>query len=159
MTSLTFYGGVNEIGGNKVLVESDDGNILLDFGRRMGLTGEYFSEFLQVRSNNALRDFLRLEILPKIDGIYYKPYIDSSAYLMCPVFALNYPSKEAPDYWNYDGVSPCDPDNLRIDGVFISHAHFDHIQDVSFLDPQIPIYCTGETKVLAKAICDVSTMQ
>lgn len=31
MTSLTFFGGVNEIGGNKILVE-DDANLFLDFG-------------------------------------------------------------------------------------------------------------------------------
>ena len=38
----------------------------------------------------------------------------------------------------------------------MSHAHFDHIQDVSFLDPCIPAYCTEKTKVLAKAMTDVS---
>ena len=43
-----------------------------------------------------------------------------------------------------------------VDGVFITHAHFDHIQDVSFLDPSIPVYCTEKTKVLAKAMTDVS---
>jgi predicted metal-dependent RNase len=31
---LTFYGGVNEIGGNKILLQTEDGSVLLDFGRR-----------------------------------------------------------------------------------------------------------------------------
>jgi len=43
-----------------------------------------------------------------------------------------------------------------VDAVFVSHAHFDHIQDVSFLDPCIPVYCTEKTKILAKAMTDVS---
>jgi ribonuclease J len=30
--SLTFYGGVNEIGGNKVLLEDEGRRLLLDFG-------------------------------------------------------------------------------------------------------------------------------
>ena len=33
MTSLTFYGGVNEIGGNKILLEDRDTKIFLDFGQ------------------------------------------------------------------------------------------------------------------------------
>ncbi|GAF95596.1 unnamed protein product, partial [marine sediment metagenome] len=32
MTSLTFYGGVDEIGGNKILLEDQDTRIFLDFG-------------------------------------------------------------------------------------------------------------------------------
>jgi len=32
MTSLTFYGGVNEIGGNKILLEDKDTKIFLGFG-------------------------------------------------------------------------------------------------------------------------------
>ncbi len=43
---LTFYGGVNEIGGNKILLQTEDGSVLLDFGRRMGEYGKFFSEFL-----------------------------------------------------------------------------------------------------------------
>ena len=32
MTSLTFYGGVGEIGGNKILLEDGTKSLLLDFG-------------------------------------------------------------------------------------------------------------------------------
>ena len=44
---LTFYGGVNEIGGNKILLQTEDGIGSLDFGRRMGEYSKYFSEFLR----------------------------------------------------------------------------------------------------------------
>jgi len=33
LTSLTFYGGVNEIGGNKILLEDKDTKVFLDFGK------------------------------------------------------------------------------------------------------------------------------
>lgn len=33
MTSLTFYGGVNEIEGNKILLEDKDTRAFLDFGK------------------------------------------------------------------------------------------------------------------------------
>ena len=32
MPSVSFYGGVNEIGGNKILLEDNDTRIFLDFG-------------------------------------------------------------------------------------------------------------------------------
>ena len=153
---LTFYGGVNEIGGNKILLQTEDGSVLLDFGRRMGEYSKYFSEFLVARSKNALRDMLRLGILPKIDGIYTPHLVDMTVLFDNEEVAKKVPLEEALDYWKTTDVCPCNPEHPAVDGVFVSHAHFDHIQDVSFLDPCIPVYCTEKTKVLAKAMTDVS---
>jgi len=33
MVKLTFYGGVNEIGGNKILLEDMKAKVMLDFGQ------------------------------------------------------------------------------------------------------------------------------
>ena len=156
MTDITFYGGVGEIGGNKILVETESGNILFDFGRRMGITGSYYSEFLQIRSKNALRDLLRLGVLPKIDGVYDEKYLDTTTLFEDPSLLSKLPLKEAQDYWVTEGIKPYNPEAPRVDAVFISHAHFDHIQDVSFLDPRIPLISTNETATLSKAICDLS---
>jgi ribonuclease J len=153
---LTFYGGVNEIGGNKILLQTDNGSVLLDFGRRMGEYGKFFSEFLVARSKNALRDMLRLGILPKIDGIYPTHLVDMTVLFESTQVKEKVPLNKALDYWKTRDVCPCNPDHPSVDGVFVSHAHFDHIQDVSFLDPCIPVYCTEKTKVLAKAMTDVS---
>ena len=56
MTSITFHGGVNEIGGNKFLVEDKDTKIFLDFGMSFKKYGTYYEEFLQPRTLNALGD-------------------------------------------------------------------------------------------------------
>ena len=156
MASLTFYGGLDEIGGNKILVESAKGSILLDFGRRMEYTQRYFSEFLQIRSKNAWRDMIRLEILPAIDGIYAPHLVDATVLFEDNDNLAKIPLDQASDYWKLDNISPYDSVSPRVDAVFVSHAHFDHIQDVSFLDPAIAIYCTPKTKIVAKAISDVS---
>lgn len=156
MAKITLYGGVDEIGGNKILLQTDNGSVFLDFGRRMGYTQEYFSEFLQIRSKNALRDMIRLGILPKIDGVYSKSLIDVTSIFENEELKNKIPTDKAPDYWTMNDVCACEPDNMAVDGVFVSHAHFDHIQDISFLDPKIPIYSTNITKILAKAITDVS---
>ncbi len=153
---LTFYGGVNEIGGNKILLQTEDGSVLLDFGRRMGEYSKYFSEFLVARSKNAFRDMLRLGILPKIDGVYTPYLVDMTVQFENEAVSEKVPLNEALDYWKTTDVCPCNPEHPAVDGVFVSHAHFDHIQDVSFLDQSIPVYCTEKTKVLAKAMTDVS---
>jgi ribonuclease J len=99
---------------------------------------------------------LRLGILPKIDGIYAPYLVDMTVLFESEDVARKVPLSEALDYWKTLDVCPCNPDHPAVDGVFISHAHFDHIQDVSFLDPSIPVFCTPKTKVLAKAMTEVS---
>ncbi|MGD0327655.1 MAG: hypothetical protein ABSB21_03390 [Halobacteriota archaeon] len=40
MTSLIFYGGVNEIGGNKILLEDQGTRLFLDFGMSFSLASQ-----------------------------------------------------------------------------------------------------------------------
>ncbi len=46
MTSLTFYGGVNEIGGNKILLEDKDTRVFLDFGKGFSRRAKFFEEYI-----------------------------------------------------------------------------------------------------------------
>ncbi len=67
-TILTFYGGVNEIGGNKVLLKDKDTKIFLDFGMPFGSRGQFYSApFLAPKSEKSLLEF---GILPRLSGIY-----------------------------------------------------------------------------------------
>jgi len=70
MTSLTFYGGVNEIGGNKILLQDKDTKIFLDFGKSYAKEGKYLEGFVQPRKSNGLGDYIDLGILPDINGLY-----------------------------------------------------------------------------------------
>ncbi len=68
MVKLTFYGGAEEIGGNKILVEDKDRRILLDFGMSLTDRGRFFSEpFLSPRDEQGL---IQLGIVPEVDGLY-----------------------------------------------------------------------------------------
>src|SRR6266581_1389417 len=58
MTSLTFYGGVGEIGGNKILLEEKSTRVL------------FYDEYLNPRSASGLGDFLRMGLVPDMPGIY-----------------------------------------------------------------------------------------
>ncbi len=80
-TSLIFYGGVNEIGGNKILLQDRDTKILLDFGMSFALKKQYYSlPFLSPRSEKSLQE---LGILPKLQGFYK---FDKSAPVVDAVF-------------------------------------------------------------------------
>jgi len=79
MVSLTFYGGVGEIGGNKILLEDKDTRVLLDFGINFAERSKFYSEpFLAPRNTRGLVEF---GLLPNISGAYKfeeaKPDIDA----------------------------------------------------------------------------------
>lgn len=122
MTSLTFYGGINQIGGNKILLEDNDTKIFLDFGMNFEEHQNYFTEYMPPRKCNCLNDFIFLNLLPNLDGLYRRDY--------CKHMDLD-----------------CKKEN-SVDGVLISHAHIDHVGYVHFLRKDIPIYVSNETKAI-----------
>jgi ribonuclease J len=67
-TTLTFYGGVDEIGGNKILLQDRDTRVFFDFGMSFAMKKKFYSPpFLSPKSEKSLQE---LEILPKISGVY-----------------------------------------------------------------------------------------
>lgn len=155
MTSLTFHGGVGEIGGNKILLEDGDTRIWLDFGLSFTSKGSFYDEFFQPRTNSGLRDIIELGILPKIDGIYRADLLklDGIENVIADIGC----SKT--DLWisnvkSYDKVAD-EQGKPFIDGVLVSHGHFDHFQCISFLDEKIPIYCSSITKALIEATNEI----
>ena len=49
-TTITCYGGVNEIGGNKLLLEDGGARLFFDFGIAFGRQQQYFNEYLRPRA-------------------------------------------------------------------------------------------------------------
>src|SRR3990170_5187091 len=92
-TTLTFYGGVDEIGGNKILLQDRDTRVFFDFGMSYAMKKQFYSPpFLSPKSEKSLQE---LGILPNLEGVYKfdpKPpavdavfishgHLDHSAYL------------------------------------------------------------------------------
>jgi len=127
---LTFYGGIREIGGNKVLLENKNTAIFLDFGKTYHESSKYFEEFLNPRVVHGLKDYLELGLLPKKQGIYREDLIK----------ILN---KERENQIYYS--------KPKINGILLSHGHLDHAGYISFLDPQIPVYTSKNTMAVLKA--------
>ncbi len=160
MVNVTIYGGVDEIGGNKIIVEDDEEHrICLDFGRRMGYFNRFYDEFLQPRSKAGIRDLIKLGVLPRLDGIYRDFFVNMFHDISPEEVLEEEVIDNASDYWNpgvegYDGYIEKN-DEPFLDAVFVSHAHMDHIQDISYLSPKIPVYCSEKTKLLAQVVTDV----
>lgn len=140
---ITGYDGVEVIGGNKILLEDDERRtkVFLDFGMSFSRRSEFFEEYLKPRPGVGLRDPLRLDLLPPLEGIYRS---DLTAGL----------SSEDYHYFRNQAHYRDLRDN-RIDGVYLSHAHLDHSGYISFLREDIPIYCTAMTATIAKVVQDV----
>ncbi|HWP78576.1 MAG TPA: MBL fold metallo-hydrolase [Candidatus Nitrosotenuis sp.] len=132
MTNITFYGGINEIGGNKFLVEDKGTRIFLDFGMQMGKANNFYSEFLQPRVFNGMGDLFEFGLLPKLDGVYRK------------------------DYSRHMGVDDYKKET-SVNAVLLTHAHVDHAAYIHYLRPEIPIYCTDATKLIMQALQDTGS--
>ncbi len=119
---LTFYGGINRIGGNKILLEDNGTRVFLDFGMNFEEHMMYFTEYMPPRKCNCVKDFIHLGLLPDLKGVYRR------------------------DYCKHMGLD-CKEDNA-VDGVLISHAHIDHIGYVHFLRKDISVYVSPETRAV-----------
>ena len=68
MIELTFYGGVREIGGTKILLRSDGGSVFIDFGKDFSLESAYFEE--PWNPPFYIPSLQGIGALPPIDGLY-----------------------------------------------------------------------------------------
>ena len=68
MLELTFYGGVREIGGTKILLRTDGGSVFLDFGKDFSLESAYFEEPWNPPFH--IPSLQGIGALPPIDGLY-----------------------------------------------------------------------------------------
>jgi len=129
MTSITLHGAVGEIGGNKILIEDGSTKLFFDFGLSFGKFGEYFTPYLQPRRWSFVKDYINFGLLPDLTGLYRQ---------------------------DYEGRFRESTKEPKYDGVVLSHPHLDHAGFVSYLRPDIPIYCSAGSKGILEAFEETS---
>lgn len=133
---ITFYDGVNCIGGNKILLEDGDYSIFLDFGTNFNEENKYFDEFLRPRQILGIYDYINLNLLPPLYGVYREDLsqiISWEKFNDHPQFREIYPS-----------------------ALLISHAHLDHIGYLSHIKENVPIFTSLISAVIIKCLEDTS---
>lgn len=125
MTTITFLGGIEEIGSNKFLLKDRGVSILLDFGMSFKQHGKYFSEFLEARKCNSLNDLFITGPLPKMKGVYREDYLRH----------LGYPTEER-----------------EVDAILLSHAHMDHAAYLHYIRSDIPVWMSSQTRSILNTI-------
>lgn len=133
METVEFYGGVDEIGGNKIKVNADSTSLMLDFGMSFSKNGMYFDNFVNPRKSNGIGDYIELGLIPKIQGIYREDYLRH--------MGMNFEEKPA------------------IDGLLLSHAHADHADYMTLLRNDIPFYMSLNSKVILEVLDTTGTKE
>jgi ribonuclease J len=118
--SVTCFGGVGEIGGNKFLLEDGGTKVVLDFGAGFSDGSDYFDAGIQPRGVNGAGDLFEFGLLPEIPGLYSEGALQNTG--------LKYTAPE-------------------VDAIVLSHYHFDHAGRIGYTDEKIPVHC-GETTSL-----------
>ncbi|MGB9793354.1 MAG: exonuclease, partial [Desulfofundulus sp.] len=134
---ITAYDGADCIGGNRILLEDGDSALMLDFGTNFKAEGAFFDEFLQPRMTFGFSDLLALGLLPPLRGLYRSDL-------------------EYPGIWERYAEHPLYKE-VEVQGVLLTHAHFDHCGHFTYLHRDIPIYASLTSAVICKALQDTGT--
>ena len=136
---IEIFGGINEIGGNKIFLTAGDKKFLFDFGLSFSDSNQYFSEFLSPRKFNGIIDYLYLGLIPPLNNFYRNDYVEPFKTIL---------EKEPFKILNSNG-------NL-IEAAFLTHAHMDHYKFLGFLKQKTPIYMNWITETIIDYLSNTS---
>jgi ribonuclease J len=121
---VTCYGGVGEIGGNKILLEDRGTKVVLDFGRGFSDGSSYYDSRIEPRAVNGAGDLFEFGMLPEIPGLYSEKSLQNTS------------------------LKHTDPE---VEAVVLSHFHSDHQGRISFVDEDVPVFCGEATALIHEA--------
>ena len=130
LITLTILGGIDEVGGNTILLEDKGYNvkIFLDFGIKIR---KYLKCYERGQHPSTIEELFQVNLLPSEESIRIH-----DLYL-----------KDLKKVQDLNSV------NSNLDGILISHAHKDHYFGLSFVNRTIPIYTGVVTKRIIRAFC------
>ena len=137
--NIKIFGGVGEIGGNKIFINIGDKKFLFYFGLSFSDNQKYYSEFLNPRKFNGIIDYLYLGLIPPINKLYRNDLITPYS-----------------DRLNSDPYNIITTNENIVDAFFLTHAHLDHFQFMGFLKQNTPIYMNWISNTILEHIISTS---
>jgi|GEM_PF-1139358 len=104
--------------------------VICDFGAPYEPQSQVFDNIVRQRINNRVKDAIVLGLTPAIDGVYDEESIEG-----------------------LDIVSAQKDDTTT--GIVISHLHLDHMANIDFIHPSIPVYIHKDGYNLLQALIDI----
>ena len=126
-TRVTFFAGLNTIGGVHVLIRSKDHGLLFDFGVP-GNRDDLFSPRFGLSSGHTLATFLHTGMAPPLMDAYdpaLLQYVNQSV---------------VESFWDRHGVLQKEVANIEHLFVFVSHIHQDHMTLLPYAREGLPVY-------------------
>jgi ribonuclease J len=124
-TRVRFWAGLRTIGGTVITIEYEDAKIVFDFGASYSPATNVLDGQVKLRQHALLHDYVRLGVLPPVDGLY--------------------------DAEQLHGLAHIRPYNAKTDrktAVFISHLHLDHMLGIGCIPEPVPVYMTKTSRRL-----------
>ncbi|MBQ7890137.1 MAG: hypothetical protein IJ356_10295 [Erysipelotrichaceae bacterium] len=126
-TEITFYGGLNTIGGVVMSVVYGKQRVLLEIGTAYNPATDMFDGTVQHRKENLMYDELKLHRAPWVDGLYAKEHI-----------------KDFPLLSNEDS-------DLHT-SIFITHMHLDHMSCMGLVADGVDVYLSEPAQRIEAAL-------
>jgi ribonuclease J len=127
-TKFTLYSGLNTIGGVVFSVEYGQDRVIMEMGSAYNPSTDVYDGVVIPRSKAWVRDAIRTQRIPAIDGIYRKQ-----------------------DLEGFMGLIPAE-DSPYNTAIFITHLHLDHMAGIGFVAPEIPIFMNENAILIEKAL-------
>ena len=126
-TEITFYGGLNTIGGVVMSVVYGKERLLLEIGTAYNPSSDMFDGYVEHRLARYLYDELKLGRAPHIDGLYSKYELKD----------FNLISSE---------------DSELHTSIFITHMHLDHMSCMGLVSDDVDVYLSEPAQRLENAL-------
>ena len=131
-TTITFHSGLDSIGGVVMEVRYGNNRAFFEAGTAYNPAFDMFDGSVDLRKN-FIQDYLWIDEIPFIDGIYRKQDIE----------------KRYPDLISAQDYSIDDQ------AFFITHLHLDHMRMMGMIDPSVRVYLSKPAQIIEKALEDV----
>ena len=131
-TTITFHSGLDSIGGVIMEVRYNNDRAFFEAGTAYNPGSDMFDGHVKLR-RNFISDYLWINEMPKIDGIYSKKYI-------CD----RYPELVSAEDYQIDNQA-----------FYVTHMHLDHMRMMGMIAPEVTVYLSQPAQKLEKALEEV----